>query len=213
MSANRPIKILGKLNVTVMEVNAWKDGRYKWGATEDEQPDDKVPTSCFVKLELKSKSKDPAGDTKSRTRIVETSNGKAFLRETLPMEVREGAEELRVIVCRSVKAPDGTQKHSVIAACGLYIKDVIAVAPIDKYFDLYKPHKGGPGGMIRVKMDFRAATNASDAVGDTGPTMTPAEGVSTGGKKKGGPVKMLMKLVLLGGVAAGAALGVQKLRK
>jgi len=79
----------------------------------------------ILQLELKSKNKDPASDTKKRTSTIKCVKGKALFRETLPMEVREGAEELRIIVCKTVQTRDGP-RQSVIAACGLYIRDVLA---------------------------------------------------------------------------------------
>lgn len=52
-------------------------------------------------------------------------------------EVLEGATELRLILCRK-KLPGSTQS-SVIAACGIYMNDIMEAVPIDKYFELFKP--------------------------------------------------------------------------
>jgi hypothetical protein len=49
----------------------------------------------------------------------------------------------------------GTKKGtSVIAACGIFVDDIIDAVPIDKYFELFKPNAGGEGGFIRICMDF-----------------------------------------------------------
>lgn len=54
-----------------------------------------------------------------------------------PREVREGADELRLILCR--KERNESSSSSVIAACGIYMTDILEAVPIDKYFELFKP--------------------------------------------------------------------------
>lgn len=37
---------------------------------------------------------------------------------------------------------------------GIFVKDILDAAPIDKYFELFKPSAGGEGGYVRIGMDF-----------------------------------------------------------
>lgn len=37
---------------------------------------------------------------------------------------------------------------------GIFVKDILDAAPIDKYFELFKPSAGGEGGFVRIGMDF-----------------------------------------------------------
>lgn len=71
------------------------------------------------------------------------SNGRLVWNKTVKLEVLSGAKELRVIVCkvRNDAPRAGTAGTSVVAACGLYVKDVLQCVPIDKYFELFKPHQ------------------------------------------------------------------------
>eukprot|EP00192_Tetraselmis_astigmatica_P021189 CAMPEP_0117661012 /NCGR_PEP_ID=MMETSP0804-20121206/7311_1 /TAXON_ID=1074897 /ORGANISM="Tetraselmis astigmatica, Strain CCMP880" /LENGTH=289 /DNA_ID=CAMNT_0005467853 /DNA_START=214 /DNA_END=1090 /DNA_ORIENTATION=+ len=63
---------------------------------------------------------------------------------------------------------------SFIAACGIYMSDILDAVPIDKYFELFKPGLGGEGGQIRVSMNYspgskRPASSASkQASGQSG---------------------------------------------
>lgn len=65
----------------------------------------------------------------------------------------EGATELRILLCRQ-KAPGERAGSSIIAACGIYMKDILEAVPIDKYFELFKPGEGAEGGFIRVSMNY-----------------------------------------------------------
>jgi hypothetical protein len=58
----------------------------------------------------------------------------------VPREVPEGANELRLILCR--KTSPGTTSTSVVSACGIYVSDILDAVPIDKYFELFKPVRG-----------------------------------------------------------------------
>jgi hypothetical protein len=41
-----------------------------------------------------------------------------------------------------------------VAACGIFVADILDAVPIDKYFELFKPGAGGEGGFIRIGMTF-----------------------------------------------------------
>ncbi|KAK9822175.1 hypothetical protein WJX81_006438 [Elliptochloris bilobata] len=73
--------------------------------------------------------------------------------ERLTLEVLEGATELRLMLCREKRT--GTRVGtSVIAACGIFVNDILDAVPIDKYFELFKPGAGGEGGYIRISINF-----------------------------------------------------------
>lgn len=45
----------------------------------------------------------------------------------------------------------------VVTCAGIFIEDILNAVPIDKYFELFKPGAAGPGGFIRISMNFDAA--------------------------------------------------------
>ncbi|EFN55137.1 expressed protein [Chlorella variabilis] len=118
--------------------------------------------------------------------------------EQLTLEVLEGASELRIMLCRPKEVGEGGRSSSsIVAACGIYMKDILEAAPVDKYFELYKPGGGSAGGFIRVAISFLEPDQVrnGDLVGSG------VEG-GRGQKKKGGILGLLLKLGVL---AAGAA--------
>jgi hypothetical protein len=86
------------------------------------------------------------------TKAVE-DNGITWV-EQLSLEVLEGANELRIMLCRPKEASGERSSTSIVAACGIYMKDILEAAPVDKYFELYKPGGGAAGGFIRVAISF-----------------------------------------------------------
>lgn len=74
--------------------------------------------------------------------------------EQLSLEVLEGANELRIMLCRPKETSGERSSTSIVAACGIYMKDILEAAPVDKYFELYKPGGGAAGGFIRVAISF-----------------------------------------------------------
>ena len=105
----------------------------------------------------------------------------------MTLEVLEGASELRLMLCREkrVGARVGT---SVVAACGIFVSDILDAVPIDKFFELFKPGAGGEGGFIRVGVEFYPDAAALAA--------------RTGGRRKGRV--HFVRLLVAGAVAAGA---------
>jgi len=74
-------------------------------------------------------------------------------REDLKLDVLDNSNELRILLCRDKNT--GTKKGtSVIAACGIFVNEIIEAVPIDKYFEMFKPNQGGEGGFIRIGLDF-----------------------------------------------------------
>lgn len=64
----------------------------------------------------------------------------------------DGSGELRILLCRP--KPAGERGSSILAACGIYMRDILDAVPIDKYFELFKPGEGSEGGFIRISMNY-----------------------------------------------------------
>ncbi|KAK9861246.1 hypothetical protein WJX84_008742 [Apatococcus fuscideae] len=62
------------------------------------------------------------------------------------------------MLCRE-KRTESRTSTSVVAACGIFIEDILNAVPIDKYFELFKPGAAGPGGFIRISMNFEPAAS------------------------------------------------------
>jgi len=148
-------KIKGYMTVKVEEASGKnKRDEYKWDGYDFEG---------FVKVEIRGGTR----NVKVQSKPVKVEGSSIYWNEDLVLEVLEGATELRLILCRK-KLPGSTQS-SVIAACGIYMNDIMEAVPIDKYFELFKPGQGGDGGFIRVGMNYSAGptppvvSNSEDA--------------------------------------------------
>lgn len=131
----------GYLVITVLEADGKnKEDAYLWDST---------PFEGFVKVELRG----GARNIKVQTRKVPLSGTSLEWTEDLVLEVLEGSNELRLMLCRE-KLTGGRKGTSVIAACGIYVNEIIDAVPIDKFFELFKPQNGGQGGYIRVGLNF-----------------------------------------------------------
>ncbi|KAI7845712.1 hypothetical protein COHA_000826 [Chlorella ohadii] len=122
--------------------------------------------------------------------------------EQLSLEVLEGANELRIMLCRPKEASGERSSTSIVAACGIYMKDILEAAPVDKYFELYKPGGGAAGGFIRVAISFLEPDQVRNGDLDTG-----AGGVRQ--QKQG----LLGTALRVGGAVAVAALAYGALSK
>jgi hypothetical protein len=130
--------------------------------------------------------------------------------EDLTLEVLDNASELRIMLCRDKQVPlpgGGTRRSThVVAACGIYVADILDAVPIDKYFELFKPAAGGEGGFIRLALDFAKdpaqLPQRRDALGGRG----------GGGKKKGlgGFLRPLLAVALLAGAGVAGYLALDK---
>lgn len=129
------------------------------------------------------------------------------------MEVLEGASELRVMLCRE-RRQEGRVGTSVVAACGIFVADILDAAPIDKYFELFKPGAGGDGGFVRVAMGFYPdqASLRARGRGNNGGGAIAANGANGGGDgggaSTGGPlarIRSSLSGIGLGGGGGGEA--------
>lgn len=139
MAAAEVVK--GHLELSVEEASGRDDktGVYLW---------DNIP-DAYVKVEIRGGPRNVKVQTKKAIVKAETLTW----REKISIEVLEGATELRLMLCR--EKLQGTRKGTaVIAACGIYVNDILEAVPIDKYFELFKPNAGGEGGLIRIAINF-----------------------------------------------------------
>ncbi|KAG2445728.1 hypothetical protein HXX76_000334 [Chlamydomonas incerta] len=113
---------------------------------------------AFVKVEVRGGSR----NTKAQTRKAPLIGDTITWREELRMELLEGSSELRLMLCRE-KFQGNKKGTSVVAACGIYVNDILEAVPIDKYFELFKPNAGGEGGFIRIRMNFARDLAGLDA--------------------------------------------------
>lgn len=145
----------GYLVVTVAEAS----GRNK--------EEDDVWDSGFYEGYVKVEVRGPDVPTcKSSSSIKRVLSGQISWQEDIVCEVLEGANELRVMLCKQKRnSKTGAIGQSVVAACGIYVEDILDAVPIDKYFEMFKPKNGGDGGFIRVAMNF--STESPDDAADT----------------------------------------------
>lgn len=144
------------------------------------------------------------------TKDVE-DNGISWV-EQLSLEVLEGASELRIMLCRP-KGAAGTERSSssIVAACGIYMKDILEAAPVDKYFELYKPGGGSAGGFIRVAISHLEPDQVRNGELENGVRPGTPAAAAAGGKSKGGClVGGLLKAALAVAAAAAVAIVVKK---
>jgi len=123
-----------------------------WGLSKEQEPvwDDSFKEG-YVRVEVRGGSK--VQKTTTFTKTVE--NYAMDWRQDLRLELTEASKELRIMLCKE-KARDATSKKSasVVAACGIFVKDIIDAVPIDKAFELFKPGETDStlGGYIRVTL-------------------------------------------------------------
>eukprot|EP00884_Botryococcus_braunii_P020982 jgi/Botrbrau1/7568/Bobra.0159s0018.1 len=148
--------VRGQLLVTVHE----SSGKNK----DDDDVWDPTFTEGFVKVEIRGAARNvKAISTIQKVVPHEKPTGNViFWNEELSLDVLDGANELRLMLCREKKNGQrvGT---SVVAACGIFVADIIEAVPIDKYFELFKPGAGGDGGFIRIGMEYKESTPVKPA--------------------------------------------------
>lgn len=138
--------IRGYLVIDVVEASGKsRDEAYVWDSTAFEG---------FVKVELRGGPR----NVKVQSKKVPVLATNIVWKEKLVLEVLDGSNELRLMLCRE-KFSGSKRGTSVIAACGIFVNDILEAVPIDKYFELFKPNGGGDGGFIRITLDFK--TDAS----------------------------------------------------
>ncbi|CAK0746273.1 hypothetical protein CVIRNUC_001679 [Coccomyxa viridis] len=207
-------KVKGHLIITVAEASGKnKDDQLVW---------DPNFVEGFVKVEIRGEKGIKVKVQSTPKRVLANSIN---WQEELILDVLENANELRIMLCREKRSGTRTGT-SVIAACGIFVNDIMDAVPIDKYFELFKPGQGGEGGFIRIGMDYVKSLKDKDGkAGDAKaqplgykPALsfkgyTPDNGAkrekaNNSGKKKGGRI---LKVVVGAAVLAGAAFGALKL--
>lgn len=186
----------GYLTMTIIEASGKnKDDNYIW---------DSESFQGYVKVELRG----GARNIKVATRRAPVQGSTIFWNEPLVLEVLEHANELRVMLCKDklTQLPDGSSKRGtqVLAACGIYVSDILDAVPIDKYFELFRPGAGGEGGFIRLGLDY-----STDAPQLTRPGALAARGGS-GGKGRGWILPLLLVAAVAGAVVGTQVLGKKK---
>lgn len=110
-------------------------------------------TEGFVRVEVRGGAK----TVKAITYNQSVQNLSITWEQELRVEVTDESKELRIMLCKE-KPRDGSgskRNTAILAACGIYVKDILESVPIDKYFELFKPGEGGDralGGFIRVML-------------------------------------------------------------
>lgn len=110
-------------------------------------------TEGFVRVEVRGSAK----TVKANTLNQSVQNLSITWKEELRVEVTDESKELRIMLCKEKsRASSGSKRNtSILAACGIYVKDILESVPIDKYFELFKPGEDRDralGGFIRVKL-------------------------------------------------------------
>lgn len=119
---------------------------------DDDQVWDETVRDVFVKIEIRGQQNRPV---KKQTSVSRVSGGTVSWDEQLALEHYGGSGELRILLCQPKPKKEGEKASSVVlAACGIYMKDILEAVPIDKYFELFKPQEGADGGFIRISMNY-----------------------------------------------------------
>mmetsp|Transcript_14255 Transcript_14255/g.43062 ORF Transcript_14255/g.43062 Transcript_14255/m.43062 type:complete len:220 (+) Transcript_14255:219-878(+) len=149
--------VRGYLVVTVAEAS---------GRNKDEQDVwDPNFFEGYVKVEIRGKP--PVPTVKVSSSVKRVLAGQISWQEEIVCDVLEGANELRLMLCKEKRnAATGAVGQSIVAACGIYVDDILEAVPIDKYFELFKPKNGGDGGFIRVAMNFSTESPEEAAAGN-----------------------------------------------
>jgi len=160
---------------------------------DDDQVWDDTVRDVFVKIEIRGQQNRPI---KKQTSVSRVSGGTVSWDEQLALEHYGGSGELRILLCQPKQKKEGERSSSVVlAACGIYMKDILEAVPIDKYFELFKPQEGADGGFIRISMNYLK------------PDQYRASNINTMKKKtkKGGIIpKLFMGAILIAGGAYAA---------
>lgn len=195
-----PVPIRGYLTLRVEEASGkTQKDQLIWDTT----PAGGLPFEAFVKVELRGGVRNVKAQTHKQSLVDDT----VTWQEDLKLEVLDGSKELRLMLCRE-KYNNGKKGTAVIAACGIFVDDILDAVPIDKYFELFKPNAGGEGGFIRISMNYVKITDPALGADVTGQVVArgavPAAPVAGQKRKGGGFKKFLIALITLGIVGAAA---------
>lgn len=206
--AAAPEEIEGYLVLVVEEASGRSSSDvFVW---ESFAPAGQATLEAFVKVELRGGIR----NVKVQTRKSKLESETILWQEELRIEVPKGANELRLMLCRERDLAAGKKGTQVMAACGIFVSDIVDAVPIDKYFELFKPGGGGEGGYIRINMNYvkdlkeldnKAAVEAPDSELNAAQA---AAKQATKQKKKSNAKGALTVLLALGIAAAGAVAGI-----
>ncbi|KAL6779845.1 hypothetical protein ACKKBG_A13965 [Auxenochlorella protothecoides x Auxenochlorella symbiontica] len=104
----------------------------------------------YVKVEIRGGSR----IVKKTTSLQKVVDNVITWEEQLALEALKDANELRIMLCQEKKSDERPARSSVVAACGIYIRDLLEAVPVDKYFELFQPKLGKDGGFIRVSVNY-----------------------------------------------------------
>ncbi|KAA6428308.1 MAG: A kinase anchor 9, partial [Trebouxia sp. A1-2] len=124
----------------------------------------------FVKVEVRGGPR----NNKVVSSTKKVSDGLLEWNETLKLEVLEESRELRIVLCRP-KTSGSRTGSAVVAACGIFVDDILDAVPIDKWFEMFKPGAAGEGGFIRVHMSFSEGDPSESRDPSPTETMAPTE--------------------------------------
>jgi len=123
-----------------------------WGTNKDMEPVwDETFKEGYVRAEMRGGNK----TQKATTSTQSVDNYTFEWRQDLRLEMTESSRELRIMLCREKSGDQAVKKSAfVVAACGIFVKDILDAVPIDKAFELFKPGETDStlGGYIRVTM-------------------------------------------------------------
>ncbi|GMH40931.1 hypothetical protein BSKO_08835 [Bryopsis sp. KO-2023] len=109
-------------------------------------------TDGFVRVEVKGEGK----VSKANTLNQRVEDCTITWEQELRLEVSDTSQELRIMLCKErVRSESDRKSAQVIAACGIFVSDILEAVPIDKYFELFKPvadSSCGLGGFVRIAM-------------------------------------------------------------
>lgn len=109
-------------------------------------------TEGFVRVEVKGEGK----VSKANTLNQRVEDCTITWEQELRLEVSDASQELRIMLCKErARSKDDRKSAQVIAACGIFVSDILEAVPIDKYFELFKPVADancGLGGFVRIAM-------------------------------------------------------------
>lgn len=69
-----------------------------------------------------------------------------------------------MLLCREQNT-NGKRTVHVVTACGIFVQHILDAAPIDKYFEMFKPGSGSEGGFVRLKMRLLSGPDAKKSKG------------------------------------------------
>jgi len=175
-----------------------------WGVSKEQEPVwDETFKEGYVRVEVRGGNK----TQKTTTFTQSVENYSMDWRQDLRLELTESSKELRIMLCREKPRDQAVKKSAfVVAACGIFVKDILDAVPIDKAFELFKPGETDStlGGYIRVTL--RTGPNVpSVPTIEEGESRAHEEEVANADEEGEQPTNKsgnLLRILLLAGLAA-----------